>query len=77
MARGLCSVLTGVSEAGAKGSTKRMVAPYTAALEQAILGRALDRGLPLLVSNPDVLRPDGKCKRLDRSWEDGGRLMQC
>jgi len=60
MARGLFSVLTGPGEAGAADARTGQVAPYSAALEQAILARALDRGLPLLVSNPDVLRPDGK-----------------
>lgn len=50
MARGLFCVL------GMGGSPS----PYSAALESSVLVRALERGLPLLVANPDETRPDGK-----------------
>jgi hypothetical protein len=66
MARGLSCVLTGPGDAGAVGAGAGQVAPYSAALEQTILARAIDRRLPLLVSNPDLLRPDGKSIR----WGD-------
>jgi len=54
LARGLFSML------GAGPDLLRQpAAPYTLEAEAQILSQALARGLPLLVANPDEVRPDG------------------
>ena len=55
LARGLFSML-----GAGPDMLRQPAAPYTAEGEAEILGTALARGLPLLVANPDEVRPDGK-----------------
>ena len=62
MARGLFSVLTGLGDSASDGNGLGggLAIYYSAELEEQTMSRAFERGLPLLVSNPDILRPDGK-----------------
>jgi HAD superfamily hydrolase (TIGR01459 family) len=55
LARGLFSML-----GAGPDMLRRPAVPYTAKGEEEVLEIALQRGLPLLVANPDVVRPDGK-----------------
>ncbi|KAJ1626437.1 hypothetical protein T492DRAFT_208110 [Pavlovales sp. CCMP2436] len=53
LARGMFELRTGRGEGGAQ--------PFDSELHgEALLRRALERGLPMIVANPDMVRPDGK-----------------
>jgi len=55
LARGLFSML-----GAGPDMLRQPAAPYSPKAEEDILEIALQRGLPLLVANPDEVRPDGK-----------------
>ena len=55
LARGLFSML-----GAGPDMLRQPAAPYSAEAEAEVLAQALERGLPLLVANPDEVRPDGK-----------------